>query len=101
MKKYTSIIIAISSGLIGGIAGRFLAPSPVFAQNQRVPAVNEIRAQSFTLVGPTDSPYATFSVEPGSAGPDGWHGRIVLKDMNGRELWSASPNKMHLLGTPQ
>jgi len=78
MKRHLNLIVALTVGLLGGLL--------MHAQNQpQIP--REIRAQSFTLVGPNNQTAGTFSVEP-ALGP-GTRMRIVLRDANGREIWSA------------
>jgi len=100
-----NIAIALIAGLIGGLGARYISPAPVFAQTQ-APTTKEIRAQSFTLVDPSDRTIGTFSAEPvanrrraiirNPGGPDQTivdisPMRIVLRDSAGRELWSAEP----------
>jgi len=92
---------------LGGLLTRYVAPPVALAQDQ-APIVKEIRAQSFTLVDPSDHAVGTFTVEPlaGSPGTEQFYRlkqypnnqfrperplpmRIVLRDSAGRELWSA------------
>jgi hypothetical protein len=110
MTKNLSVTVALFAGLLGGLLTRYIAPSPAFAQNQ-ASATKEIRAQSFTLVDAQNRTVGTFTTEPASgllpAPPTpppgappvpppstppgrGLSGtRIVLRDSNGREIWSA------------
>jgi hypothetical protein len=97
-------VLALLAGLLGGLATRYIAPPAAFAQDQAV-ATKEFRAQSFTLVDPSDRAVGTFTAEPlpgftqqhvipRGASPLLLPGpaprmRIVLRDANGRELWSA------------
>jgi hypothetical protein len=99
-----NIAIALIAGLIGGLGTRYISPAPVFAQTP-APTTKEIRAQSFTLVDPSDRTIGTFSAEPVAnrrraiiRNPGGDQTivdispmRIVLRDSTGRELWSAEP----------
>ena len=94
MNNKLSVAIALVAGLLGGLLTRFIAPSAAFAQDQ-TPVTKEIRAQRFTLVDASDRTLGTFT----SAPDPGWLGspnpgrpapvRIVLRDSNGREIWSA------------
>lgn len=105
MNHKLSIALALVAGLLGGSLNRFLAPTAAFAQNQ-VP--KEIRAQSFTLVDASNRTVGTFTADSGPPAPPPPPGvgptppsgrgasspRIVLRDANGREIWSAD-------GTPR
>jgi len=105
MNKTLSLALAVVAGLLGGVLTRYIAPPAAFAQNQ-APATKEIRAQSFTLVDSSNRTVGTFTVDstwpgppppppgvlppvpaPRGRGPSGM--RIVLRDSNGREIWSA------------
>ena len=105
MNKTLSVAVAVVAGLLGGMLTRYIAPPAAFAQNQ-APATKEIRAQSFTLVDSSNHVAGTFTVDstwpgpppvppgaqprvpsPRGGGPSGM--RIVLRDSNGREIWSA------------
>ena len=90
----STLVIALAAGLLGGLLSRYIAPQPAFAQN----VTKEIRAQSFTIVDPADRVIGTFTTNvpfppPGArriprdrtASPN----RIVLRDSDGREIWSA------------
>lgn len=95
-----NLMLALAAGLLGGLISRVTLPS-VHAQNPQLapvpppPAVTgEVRAQSFTLVDGADRTIGTFTVAPGDLwiGRDGRvnsQGRIVLRDPQGREIWSA------------
>jgi hypothetical protein len=85
-----NVVLALIAGLLGGLLARYIAPPSAFAQNQAPPIAKEIRAQSFTLVDQSNQNAGTFAVEP--AGGPGMHTRIVLRDINGIELWSAGGN---------
>ena len=104
MNNKLVIALALVAGLVGGLLSRYTAPPPAFAQNQ-APVTKEVRAQSFTLVDPTDRTIGTFTAEPDGPtsvlvpGPTprdlpqpqrtASRARIVLRDANGREIWSA------------
>jgi hypothetical protein len=95
-----NIVLALAAGVLGGMLTRYIAPPTAYAQNpapQTAPA--EIRAQSFVLVDQADHAIGSFSVVPGPLGP---FGRpilpcIVLKDFNGREIWSAGGSALQPL----
>ena len=91
MKKCFTVAIALLSGLLGGVASRYLAPQTVFAQNQS-PVTKEVRAQSFALVDFANRTMGKFTVEAPPAGPA--PARIVLRDANGHEIWSAGGTGM-------
>jgi hypothetical protein len=104
MNKHLNVVLALVAGLLGGLLTRYIAPPATFAQDQ---APKEIRAQSFTLVDTSDRTVGTFTFERVPGGPifqDGRFGRfpnnqvvpeppvpmrIVLRDANGHEIWSA------------
>lgn len=98
-----STILALVAGLVGGMATRYIAPPVAFAQDQSS-AVKEVRAQSFVLTDESDQAVGTFTAESvrntyggktfllpnnGQALKIPKQVRIVLRDSNGRELWSA------------
>lgn len=87
MKKATTVTLALAAGLFGGLLSRVFAPSPAHAQDAAAtePA-KEIRAQSFVLLDQMGKEAATFSVESNN---NTRGARIVLRDPNGRTLWSA------------
>ena len=91
MNKILTVTLALVAGLVGGLLTHYIVPPVALAQNQ-APITKEIRAQSFTLVDPSDHTVGTFSYEPA---PDPFAvrpmtpPRIVLRDSVGRELWSA------------
>ncbi|HWE49660.1 MAG TPA: hypothetical protein VG273_07725 [Bryobacteraceae bacterium] len=104
MPKKLQFILPLLAGLLGGILTRYIAPPVALAQTP--PAVTkEVRAQSFTLVSPNDQTAGTFTAEPvpGMGGRVIIHNRglpnqttetirpmrIVLRDPQGNELWSA------------
>jgi hypothetical protein len=105
MNKTLTIALGLAAGLVGGLLTRYIAPPAAHAQDQAAVA-KEIRAQSFTLVDEFDHTAGTFSYEPAPGArmmlqrPPSFNqpaprvrpGRIVLRDSNGREIWSAGGN---------
>jgi hypothetical protein len=83
MTSKLTIVIALFAGLAGGMLTRFVTPAPVFAQTPAT-APSELRARSFALVDPSDHTVGTFTTDGRAGGM-----RIVLRDANGREIWSA------------
>ena len=103
MNNKSSVFIALAAGLLGGLLTRYIAPTTAFAQNQTSPTT-EIRGRSFVLVDAQDNVVGTFASEPipppgmfqgRRPGPE--PSRIVLRDSNGREIWSAGGNPMRPL----
>jgi hypothetical protein len=103
MNNKISVFLALTAGLFGGLLTRYIAPTAVFAQNQTSPTA-EVRAQSFVLVDAQGQTVGIFVSEPlsarsarpaypGQPGPS----RILLRDSNGHEIWSASSNPMRQL----
>jgi hypothetical protein len=109
------IAIALVAGFVGGSLSRYVAPPSAFAQNQ-AQVTKEVRAQSFTLVDPSDRAIGTFTAEPDVSGiqpffqpgpssrlntpqlrPTVFPTRIVLRDSKGREIWSAGGSSMRQL----
>jgi hypothetical protein len=114
MNNKLNVALALFTGLAGGMLTRYIAPQPAFAQAQA--PTKEIRAQTFTLVDPSDRTVGTFSVEGGpvvyGVGPDGKtyqrgpnlgdprnavRQRIVLRDATGQEIWSAGGSPIRAL----
>ena len=99
MTNKINVALALIAGLLGGLLTRYIVPPAAFAQNQ-APITKEIRAQSFTLIDPSDHTVGTFTsaapdpgtipspnqIAPGRPLPM----RVVLRDSNGREIWSSS-----------
>ena len=99
MNKTLTVTLALVAGFVGGLLMRYIVPPVALAQNQ-APITKEIRAQSFTLVDPSDHTIGTFTYEPAPGAfairpmtPP----RIVLRDSGGRELWSAGGTAFHRL----
>ena len=88
MNKILTVTLALVAGSVGGLLTHYIAPPVALAQNQ-APITKEIRAQSFTLVDPSDHTVGTFSYEPAPDPRPMTPPRIVLRDSVGRELWSA------------
>ena len=91
MTKTLTIAVALASGFLGSMLTRYIAPPAAFAQNQpAAKPVQEIRAQSFTIVDLAGRTVATFEYDPGSSARNRFlPPRIVLRDSEGRTLWSA------------
>jgi hypothetical protein len=102
MTRTFNVALALAAGLLGGLLTHYIAPSAAFAQVQTPaspvqgvpnnrPITKEIRAQSFTLVDQADHAVGTFTVEPARPVRRDLKvgARIVLRDSNGREIWSA------------
>jgi hypothetical protein len=109
MNKNLTVVLALVAGLLGGLLTHYVVPPAAFAQDQTPPITKEIRAQSFTLVDASGRTAGMFTTEPvpGATGPflhlrqnpqspnnqfvpEGpVPMRIVLRDSNGREIWSA------------
>jgi len=81
MKKL-NLALALVSGLVGGVASRYLTPPSVEAQSPAPPAA-EVRARSFLLVNDKGAVVGKFSAEPAG------RPAIRLFDATGREIWSA------------
>jgi hypothetical protein len=114
MKNKMTFVLALAAGLLGGLLTRYIAPPIAFAQNQ-APVTKEIRAQSFALVDPSDRVVGAFTAEPlygapgifvlprqGTPNDQGVPQirrpmRIVLRDSNGREIWSAGGSEVRPL----
>lgn len=101
MNKTLTMALALAAGLLGGLLTRYIAPPPAFAQNQP-PVTKELRAQSFALVDSSDRTVGVFTAEPALKTPNSYQGsltptRIVLRDANGREIWSAGGNAIRPL----
>ena len=79
MNDTLRIAFAFVAGLFGGLVAHYVMPLVAYAQNQ---AAKEVRAQNFTLVDSSDHALGTFTY-------DRRRRVIVLKDSDGRELWSA------------
>jgi hypothetical protein len=105
MNKTFSVALALIAGILGSLLTRYVAPPAAFAQTQ-APITKEIRAESFTLVDPSDRAVGTFTSEPAvppawtQSGPNAVPKRsmlIVLRDANGREIWSAGATSIRPL----
>ena len=104
MNSRLSVVLALSAGLAGGLLTRYIAPAPVFAQDQASVA-KEIRAQSFSLVDQSNRVVGTFLFEAANGfagrdrnGPFPVPGRIVLRDGRGLVIWSAGGIGLQPLG---
>jgi hypothetical protein len=101
MQTRLNVGLALVAGLVGGMLTRFVEPPAVSAQNQPQ-VVQEVRARSFVIVDPENRAVGTFTAEvlPGSRitiRPNEppivplTSERIILRDAQGREIWSAGP----------
>lgn len=108
MNTKLTVAVALVAGLLGGLLTRYVAPPIAFAQDQ-ASVTNEIRARSFTLTDSSDNTIGAFTAKPipgtgrmvlpnplnrpnGQVAPPqivNQQMRIVLRDSNGREIWSA------------
>jgi hypothetical protein len=105
MNKTLTLALGLGAGILGGMLTRYIAPPSAHAQDQAAVS-KEIRAESFTLVDQFNQTAGTFSYEPSPGArmllqrppsinqpaPRVGTGRIVLRDANGREIWSAGGN---------
>ena len=92
-----NLIFAFAAGLLGGIISRNIPAPAVHAQNAvpvqppANPAAREVRAQSFVLVDGMNRVAGRFTTTP--QGTERHAGnpqeRVVLRDSEGREIWSA------------
>jgi hypothetical protein len=92
MKKHLNLALVLVLGILGGLLSRYMVPSTAFAQNvpPLVPRADkaptdpaipfQIQAQSFALTDRTGRILGTFRFEGD---------RVVLRDSNRREIWSA------------
>ena len=91
--RILTVVLALTSGFAGSLLTRFVTPPAAFAQNQLVPKpTQEIRAESFTIVDRLGRTVGTFGSENGPANNGHERSiepRIVLRDADGREIWSA------------
>ena len=97
----TTIVVALMSGLAGGVTSRYISPAPVLAQQPQAqsPAPVELRAQRFSLVNPDGSVVATFTVDHPKT-PDSFPlppPSVRLLDSGGKELWRAGGNPIRKL----
>jgi hypothetical protein len=98
MNSKLTVVLAFAAGLLGSAVFRYAGPSSVFAQDQ-TPVAKEIRAQNIVLVDQGNNVIGTFTSEagPGSVriGPRVEVTsplRIVLRDRNGRTIWTPGEN---------
>jgi hypothetical protein len=83
MNRNLNVILALAAGLAGGVASRFLTPTPAFAQAS-IP--KEIKAQKFVIVNSEGKALGVFGFDR-----DGTP-MVKLTDENGRMLWSTQPS---------
>jgi len=85
MNRKVNITLALVAGLLGGLASRYLTPTPVLAQAQ-APVPKEIRAQRFVIVNERGVPLGMFGFDR-----DGVP-MVKLIDEGGRTIWSSQPS---------
>jgi hypothetical protein len=93
MSNKCTIVLALFAGILGGTLTHYFAPPSAFAQNDQSTATKEIRAQRVTLVNGMNQTVGTFTVAPDAWGAS----RVVLRDSQGREIWSAGGSSFHEL----
>jgi hypothetical protein len=76
--KNRYLALSIGAGLLGGFLSTALHPIGAQAQSQ---ALDEIKAQRFTLVNQNGVPMGTFSFD------DSGRPQIVLRDGLGHDVW--------------
>jgi len=79
--KFSVVVLALASGLVGGVVSQYLMPSTVFAQAQKG-APKEIRAQNFVLVNNQGNPVGLFGFNP--------QGKPIIRliDERGTVIWT-------------
>jgi hypothetical protein len=94
LSQKSNLIFSFVAGMAGAAIMHYTAPSLAFAQDQ-APVAKEIRAQSFALVDASNNVIGTFTSEPLQGVSVRWPGtplklpsRIVLRDPNGRVIWT-------------
>jgi hypothetical protein len=85
MNRKLNLLLALAAGLAGGLLSRYVGPVSAFAQTQ---PPQEIRAESFVLVGPNNNVVGTFRASAPMPKP-GSRQTIVLLDANNQEIWRA------------
>jgi hypothetical protein len=105
LNQKLNLIVALAAGLVGSAIMHYIAPPLAFAQDQ-APVARDIRAQSFTLVDQANNvigiftseplPGAQVHVAPGSSvrvpSPVRVPSHVVLRDQNGRVIWTPDSN---------
>ena len=78
--KLSVTILAITAGLLGGLASRYISPPAVLAQKD---APKEIQAQNFVLVNSQGNPMGLFGFNP--------QGKPIIKlvDERGMTIWTS------------
>ena len=93
MKHKLTVTLAFAAGLLGGLLARYIDPQAALAQATQVPPTKEVRAQSFTIVGPLNNVVGTltwqFPTNPGHGKSSSFEPpHIVLQDATGNVIWS-------------
>jgi hypothetical protein len=105
VSQKSHLIFAFVAGMVGSGIMHYVAPTLAFAQDQ-TPVAKEVRAQSFTLVDPSNNVIGTFTSEPlplpgvyfrfrgapAPGSPVNVPSHIVLRDPNGRVIWTPDTN---------
>ena len=82
MHKLNTVVLAMTAGLLGGMASTYISPSAVFAQAPKA-APKEIQAQNFVLVNSEGKPMGLFGFNP--------QGKPIIKlvDERGMTIWTS------------
>jgi hypothetical protein len=93
MRRLLRVAMCLAAGLSGGLISRYVNPPVAFAQDQQ-PPTSEIRAQAFVLTDQSGKPLAKLVAGAGAVqnpSKASWQlePKILLLDMDGRQLWSA------------
>ena len=106
MSQKSHLILAFVAGMVGSAIMHYVVPPLAFAQDQ-TPVAKEVRAQSFTLVDSSNNVIGTFTSEPlplpagayfrfrgvpAPGSPVNVPSHIVLRDPNGRVIWTPDTN---------
>jgi hypothetical protein len=100
MNRNLNIALAFAAGLLGGVASRWLVPTPVVLAQTQAPAPKDVRAQRFTLVNEDGAILGMFGIDQGLERVNGKRGGnpvIKLFDQSGKETWSAGGSQIRTL----
>ena len=95
MSQKSHLIFAFVAGMAGSAVVYYVAPTLAFAQDQ-TPVAKEVRVQSLALVDPSNNVIGIFTSEPvtgvqfrvAPGSPVKLPSRVVLRDPNGRLIWT-------------
>jgi hypothetical protein len=93
VKLQTTAFLTLLAGLVGAMLSRYIAPAPVFAQNQPA-AQREVRSQSFILTDEDGNTAGVFTLGPRKTGQKR---AIILLDQEGTQIWSAGESPLRRL----